>query len=86
VGAGGTSPVIAIDGPSGSGKSSAARGVAGRLGLRYLDTGAMYRAACWSVLDAGIDPADARAVADHVRELDLTMGTDPEAPSVAVRR
>jgi cytidylate kinase len=85
VGAVGTLPVIAIDGPSGSGKSSAARGVARRLGLRYLDTGAMYRAACWSVIDGGIDPADASAVARHVRELDLTMGTDPEAPSVTVR-
>ena len=85
MGAVGASPVIAIDGPSGSGKSSAARGVARRLGLRYLDTGAMYRAACWSVIDAGIDPADAAAVARHVRDLDLTMGTDPEAPSVAVR-
>ena len=85
MGAVGASPVIAIDGPSGSGKSSAARGVAQRLGLRYLDTGAMYRAACWSVLDAGIDPADAPAVASHVRDLDLMMGTDPEAPSVAVR-
>ena len=81
----GMSPVIAIDGPSGSGKSSAARGVASRLGLRYLDTGAMYRAACWSAIHAGIDPADAPAVARHVRELDLTMGTDPEAPSVTVR-
>jgi cytidylate kinase len=85
VGAVGTSPVIAIDGPSGSGKSSAARGVARRLGLRYLDTGSMYRAACWSAIDVGIDPADALTVAHHVRELDLTMGTDPEAPSVAVR-
>jgi len=85
VGAVGTSPVIAIDGPSGSGKSSASRGVASRLGLRYLDTGAMYRAACWSAIDAGIDPADTPAVARHVRELDLTMGTDPEAPSVTVR-
>jgi CMP/dCMP kinase len=85
VGAVGTSLVIAIDGPSGSGKSSAARGVARRLGLRYLDTGAMYRAACWSAMDAGIDLDDGPAVASHVRDLDLTVGTDPEAPSVAVR-
>ena len=79
------SPVIAIDGPSGSGKSSAARGVARRLGLRYLDTGAMYRAACWSVIEDGIDPADQETVARQVRDLDLIMGTDPEAPSVVVR-
>ncbi len=79
--------VIAVDGPSGSGKSSVSREVARRLGLEYLDTGAMYRAACWSVLDAGIDPADpaaAGAVAEAVRRLDLQMGTDPSAPSVRV--
>ena len=76
--------VIAIDGPSGSGKSSVSREVAHRLGLAYLDTGAMYRAVCWSVLDAGIDPADADAVADQVRTLNLVMDTDPVAPQVAV--
>src|SRR4051812_6102845 len=47
--------VVAIDGPSGSGKSSVSREVARRLRLAYLDTGAMYRAACWSVLEHGID-------------------------------
>jgi CMP/dCMP kinase len=45
----------------------------------------MYRAACWSAMDAGIDLVDGPAVASHVRDLDLTVGTDPEAPSVAVR-
>jgi cytidylate kinase len=55
--------VIAIDGPSGSGKSSTSRGVARRLGLRYLDTGAQYRAMTWWVLEQGVDPADADAVA-----------------------
>jgi cytidylate kinase len=58
--------------------------VALRLGLEYLDTGAMYRAACWSALDAGLDLSDHAAVAAHVRALDLRMGTDPAAPSVAV--
>jgi cytidylate kinase len=77
--------VIAVDGPSGSGKSSVSREVARRLGLDYLDTGAMYRAATWSVLEAGIDLADEQAVARHVRDLDLDMGTDPEAPGVRVR-
>ena len=76
--------VIAVDGPSGSGKSSVSREVARRLGLEYLDTGAMYRAACWSCLEAGIDLADQPAVAAHVRELDLAMGTDPESPWVTV--
>jgi cytidylate kinase len=77
--------VIAVDGPSGSGKSSVSREVARRLGLEYLDTGAMYRAATWSALDAGVDLADLTAVADHVRGLDLEMGTDPEKPGVWVR-
>jgi len=79
--------VIAVDGPSGSGKSSVSREVARRLGLEYLDTGAMYRAATWSVIEAGIDPADpqqADAVAEHVRNLDLSMTTDPAAPGVHV--
>lgn len=76
--------VIAIDGPSGSGKSSVSREVACRLGLEYLDTGAMYRAVCWSCLDAGIDLTDAEAVAEHARDLHLTLDTDPQAPRVQV--
>ena len=76
--------VIAIDGPSGSGKSSVSREVARRLGLEYLDTGAMYRAATWSALNAGLDLTDTSAVAEHVRLLDLRMGTDPSAPGVWV--
>ncbi|MFO7675867.1 MAG: (d)CMP kinase [bacterium] len=51
--------VVAIDGPAGSGKSTTARLAAGRLGLRHLDTGAMYRAVALACLDAGADPADA---------------------------
>ena len=76
--------VVAVDGPSGSGKSSVSREVARRLGAGYLDTGAMYRAVCWSVLEDGIDPADADAVATRAREVDLVMGTDPDAPGVTV--
>jgi cytidylate kinase len=76
--------VIAVDGPSGSGKSSVSREVARRLGLEYLDTGAMYRAVCWSALDAGLDLDDTVAIAKHVRVLDLEMGTDPAAPHVWV--
>jgi cytidylate kinase len=76
--------VVAIDGPSGSGKSSVSRDVARRLALAYLDTGAMYRAACWSALEHGIDLADTEAVADHVRRLPLVMGTDPQHPAVWV--
>jgi CMP/dCMP kinase len=70
--------IIAVDGPSGSGKSSTARGVATQLGLRYLDTGAMYRAVTWSVLDRGIDPEDTEAVAARARDLDLGISTDPQ--------
>lgn len=76
--------VVAVDGPSGSGKSSVCRRVAARLGLAYLDTGAMYRAATWWCLDRGVDLADAAAVADHVRALPLELGMDPTAPTVRV--
>ncbi|HET7475948.1 MAG TPA: (d)CMP kinase [Dermatophilaceae bacterium] len=76
--------VVAIDGPSGSGKSSVARAVARQHGLAYLDTGAMYRALTWWCLDQGIDMADLGAVAAAAEEFDLRMGTDPAAPSVAV--
>ncbi len=76
--------VIAVDGPSGSGKSSVSREVARRLGLEYLDTGAMYRAATWSVVEAGIDLDDIQAVAEHVIGFDLTMATDPSAPGAWV--
>jgi len=69
--------IIAVDGPSGSGKSSTARGVAGRLGLRYLDTGATYRAVTWSALEHGIDLDDTAAVAQRARELRLEVSTDP---------
>ena len=55
--------VIAIDGPAGSGKSTVARSLAERLGLRYLDTGAMYRAVTFAALRRNIDPADAEPVA-----------------------
>jgi cytidylate kinase len=76
--------VVAVDGPSGSGKSSVSREAARALGLAYLDTGAMYRAACWSVLEAGIDVADTEAVADHVRRLPMVVGTDPVTPLILV--
>jgi cytidylate kinase len=80
----GTGVVVAIDGPSGSGKSSTARGVAIRLGLRYLDTGAMYRAITWWMLRHGVDPDDPAAVAARVGEPVLVCGTDPQSPMIAV--
>ena len=76
--------VIAIDGPSGSGKSSVSREVARRLGLEYLDTGAMYRAVCWWCLDRGIDLTDAAAVAQAAREVPLWIGTAPTDPRIEV--
>jgi cytidylate kinase len=54
--------IVAIDGPAGAGKSTVARALAARLGFRYLDTGAMYRAIAWLALEQGIDPADATAL------------------------
>lgn len=75
---------IAIDGPSGSGKSSVSRAVAARLGLQYLDTGAMYRALTFACLTAGLELTDAEAVAAFSRTVNLRMGTDPAAPSVSV--
>lgn len=70
--------IIAVDGPSGSGKSSTARGVATRLGLRYLDTGATYRAVTWSALDHGLDLDDTAAVAARAREVELDVSTVPQ--------
>lgn len=74
----GTSPlVVAMDGPSGTGKSSVSRRLAARLGARYLDTGAMYRVATLRVLRTGIELTDSAAVAAAVKELPLSIGTDP---------
>ncbi|MGN6577788.1 MAG: (d)CMP kinase, partial [Nocardioides sp.] len=76
--------VVAMDGPSGSGKSSTSRGVAARLGLRYLDTGAMFRAMTWWMLEHGIDVEDADAVAAKADAPLLVSGTDPLAPTITV--
>ena len=76
--------VIAVDGPAGSGKSSAARGVAAALGLRYLDTGATYRALTWWLLEQGVDTASPEEVAAHASEPAIEPGTDPAAPSITV--
>ena len=76
--------VVAIDGPSGSGKSTVARGVARILGLRYLDTGAMYRALTWWVIEQGVDPADESSVLAAATTFDLDMSTDPVAQQVVL--
>jgi CMP/dCMP kinase len=69
--------VVAIDGPSGSGKSSVSKEVARRLRLAYLDTGAMYRALTWYCVTSGIDLDDAAAVEQASRDLVLELSTSP---------
>ena len=76
--------VIAVDGPAGSGKSSAARGVAAGLGLRYLDTGAMYRALTWWLISQKLDFRDPATVARNARRPAIEVTTDPASPSVSV--
>jgi len=76
--------VIAIDGPSGSGKSSTARGVADRLGLAFLDTGAMYRAITWLALEEGVDLEDRAAVARLLDHASIEVDLDPRRPAIAI--
>ena len=79
------SPVIvAIDGPSGTGKSSTSRAVAAELGLSYLDTGAQYRAMTWWMLSNGIDVNDPAEVTLAAGKPVIVSGTDPAAPSITV--
>jgi cytidylate kinase len=74
--------VVAVDGPSGSGKSTVSRQLARALDAQYLDTGAMYRAVTWMVLRAGVDLADADAIAKIADEVRLDSGTDPDDPHI----
>ncbi|MFJ2618245.1 (d)CMP kinase [Glutamicibacter sp. NPDC087344] len=76
--------VVAIDGPSGSGKSSVSKAVARKLHAAYLDTGAMYRAITYSVLAEGTDLDDAAAVAQAVRDAQLSISVDPDAERVVI--
>ena len=76
--------VIAIDGPAGAGKSTVGRAVAARLGLEYLDTGAMYRAMAWFMLDRGVDLDSEAAIAAVAGEPVLLSTTDPAGPTIAV--
>jgi cytidylate kinase len=82
--------VIAIDGPAGAGKSTVGRAVAKRLGLEYLDTGAMYRAVAYAALRRGIPVTEDERVADLARALDLTVDdagvvVDGEDATTAIR-
>lgn len=76
--------VVAVDGPAGSGKSTVAREVAHRLGWRFVDTGATYRAVTLAVLRSGVDLTDAEAVARVARGVRLTLSTDPSVAAVMV--
>jgi cytidylate kinase len=76
--------IIAIDGPSGSGKSSVSRAVATELGLDYLDTGSMYRAMTWFIQDLGIDVTDAKSVAAAAKAEVIQPSIDPSEPGIRV--
>ena len=76
--------VVAIDGPSGSGKSSVSRELARRLGIAFLDTGAMYRALTWAALEQGTDREDPAALTTLAAQTDIELGLDPDHPSVHV--
>ena len=75
---------VAMDGPSGSGKSSVAKEVARHFGLAYLDTGAMYRAATWHVLDQGISLDDKAAIAQAVKAMNLVFSCNPAEEEIMV--
>lgn len=74
--------ILAVDGPSGTGKSTTCRALAKRLGAKYVDTGAMYRVATLAVLRAGVDPTDAEAVIEVTRDLPLSTNEDPDSTEV----
>ena len=76
--------IIAIDGPSGSGKSSVSRAVATELGLDYLDTGSMYRAMTWFLQDIGIDISDPELVANAAKAEVIQPSIDPSEPGIRV--
>ena len=76
--------IVAIDGPSGTGKSSTSRAVAAKLGLSYLDTGAQYRAITWWMLTNGVDIDDPEAIADQAGKSAIVSGSDPGAPAITV--
>ncbi|WP_406107774.1 (d)CMP kinase [Streptomyces sp. NBC_01003] len=76
--------IVAIDGPSGTGKSSTSKAVAAQLGLSYLDTGAQYRAITWWMVNNNIDLTDPTAIAAVAGKAEIVSGTDPSAPTITV--
>ena len=75
--------IVAIDGPAGAGKSTVARAVARRLGLAYLDTGAMYRGLTWLALQRDVEPGDGASLAALAR--DVPMAIEPTRDGDRVR-
>ena len=76
--------IIAIDGPTAAGKSTAGRALAARLGYVYIDSGAMYRAVGWQALEEGLDLDDAERLADLAARTRIRIGGDPARPTVTV--
>jgi len=76
--------IIAIDGPTAAGKSTAGRGLAARLGYVYIDTGAMYRAVGWQALEERADFDDAARLAEIASRITIRLGGDPHRPTVTV--
>ena len=76
--------IIAIDGPAGAGKSTVSRALAERLAIRHLDTGAMYRAVTWQVLQDNVDPADAEAVIEALKEMEIEGGVEDGVSTIAI--
>ncbi|MCZ9292966.1 (d)CMP kinase [Corynebacterium meitnerae] len=74
--------ILAVDGPSGTGKSTTCRALAKQLNAKYVDTGAMYRVATLAVLRADVDPADTAAVIEVTRDLPLEVSDDPDSTEV----
>lgn len=74
--------ILAVDGPSGTGKSTTCRALAKKLDAKYVDTGAMYRVATLAVLRAGVDPADTEAVITTTADLPLEVSDDPDSTMV----
>ncbi len=76
--------IIAIDGPTAAGKSTAGRALAARLGYVYIDTGAMYRAVGWKAVEEGVSLDDAERLADIARRAVIRLGGDPQRPTITV--
>lgn len=74
--------ILAVDGPSGTGKSTTCRALAKQLNAKYVDTGAMYRVATLAVLRSDVDPADTAAVIEVTRDLPLEVSDDPDSTEV----